>query len=96
MSLGGESPEVPPRPAGAVPGTVELRELRAEPGMAELRSEPAVKPGERTTEFLVSVVGLVVAAILAWRGANKEAVELAGWCVAGYGVSRGLAKLRAS
>jgi hypothetical protein len=84
VSFGGESPEVPPRPAGAVPGTVELR------------AEPAAKPGERTSEFLLSVVGLVVAAILAWRGAYKEAAELAGWCVAGYGVSRGLAKLRAT
>lgn len=88
MSLGGESPEIPPRPAGAVPGSIE--ELRG--------GEPVLEPysrGTKTTEFRLALAGLVVAAILAWRGAHQEAAELAGWCVAGYGVSRGLAKLRA-
>lgn len=88
MSLGGESPEVPPRPAGAVAGSIE--ELRG----GEQVLEPYSR-GTKTTEFRLALAGLVVAAILAWRGAHAEAAELAGWCVAGYGVSRGLAKLRA-
>ena len=90
---------MPSRPTNAPSPTREQVDAAkvGEPLLATLESTgplPKFAPGETTTEFWLTVVGIVAAVVLACFGKITGAEALAASTVAGtgYSVSRGLAK----
>lgn len=55
-------------------------------------TEPGKRPGWQTTEFWLSVLGLVFGFVLVLAGNAETGKWLIGLSVAGYGLSRGIAK----
>ena len=62
----------------------------------------AQKPGNQTSEFQLTAIGLVASLILVSFGAYNadeemqgRGIELAKWCIVGYAASRGAAKIAA-
>lgn len=68
---------------------------RRPPLIADAETRPADRPGILTSEFWLAAVGLVVSGIMAVAEAGlsaEEWLDFAKWVVAGYALSRGVAK----
>ena len=85
MSLGGESPEVPPRPSRVV----SIGEFV--PGEA---STTTPKPGPETSEWLITVIGIVAGVVLIICGHEEIGGAILATVIPGYALSRGRAKGR--
>lgn len=85
MSLGGESPEVPPRPSRVV----SVGEFV--PGEA---STTTPKPGSETTEFRLTLAGIAAGVILILAGHEQIGGTILATVIPGYALSRGRAKGR--